>query len=146
MKNKSIALSIILLLSASTLFAQKLKYKDIFALLEKKQYEAAEPLLKQYLEKDIGNANALLYMGIINMEKYYKILPQDKQAAKKSKDDAIHYLQLAKLNMDKKEVSKNERYYQAYKRRDLRSGTFQVSQNDIVTDIDKRIAKLNEEN
>src|SRR5687768_16866303 len=107
MRNYIVVLSFVLAFCNSA-FAQKPKYKDIYALLEKKQYEAAEPLLRKYLETDKFNANAFLYMGIISMEKYYDPKLQDEQARNQAKNDAIYFFKQAKLWLNKKEVAKNE--------------------------------------
>ena len=44
---------------------KKIKYKDIFGLLNVKQYEQAEPFLKSYLKENDDNPNAYLFMGTI---------------------------------------------------------------------------------
>lgn len=141
MKINHIAFLLVLLLNPAA-YAQKIKYKDIFSLLEQKQYEAAEPLLKQYLEKDQNNPSAYLYMGIILMDKYYQTY--DPKAAKPIKDGAVNFLRQAKLRLDEREVSKNEKYYASYRRRNVRSGDMEVRLSDIVYDIDNRISKLTE--
>src|SRR3954468_13230692 len=63
---------IMLFLLVPAAYGQKVKYKDIFALLSTKQYEQAEPFLKKYLKDNDDNPNAYLYMGIIFQEKAYK--------------------------------------------------------------------------
>ena len=54
---------------STTAYGQKVKYKDIFGLLNTKQYEAAEPFLKRYLKENEDNPNAYLFMGTIFHEK-----------------------------------------------------------------------------
>ena len=78
---------VISLLSASITSAQKkVKYKDIFGLLSTKQYEAAEPFLKEYL-KENEDPNAYLFMGIVFQEK-------------SGKDDILRQTPLAIAHMD----------------------------------------------
>jgi hypothetical protein len=144
MRNISTLLFILLASISHSAFSQKVKYKDIFPLLEKKQYEAAEPLLKQYLEKEKNNPNATLYMGIVKMEKYFKLKNTDPEGAKLAKTDAIRFLKQAQLEINDWEVSKNEKYYSYYKRRNVRSGEIEVSVSDITYDIESRIKKLTE--
>ena len=60
---------VVLMLCISTVYGQKVKYKDIWGLLSTKQYETAEPFLKRYLKENDDNPNAFLYMGIIYHEK-----------------------------------------------------------------------------
>ena len=47
-------------LVVSQAFGQKIKYKDIFGLLNTKRYEEAEPFLKRYLKETDDNPNAFL--------------------------------------------------------------------------------------
>jgi hypothetical protein len=143
MKNIRTIIFLSLFCATHLAFSQKVKYKDIFPLLEKKQYDAAEPLLKKYLEKEQDNPNAVLYMGIIQMEKYFKLQSTDPQGAGKAKDEAIRYLTQAKNEVNEWEVSKNEDYYTYYKRRNVRTGKVEVNASDVTYDIENRLKKLN---
>ena len=58
-----------LVLAQPGIAQKKIKYKDIWGLLNTKQYEAAEPFLKAYLNENSDNPNAYLFMGIIYQEK-----------------------------------------------------------------------------
>lgn len=131
---------IMLLLLVQTAHGQKVKYKDIFALLSTKQYEQAEPFLKRYLKENDDNPNAFLYMGIIFQEKASKndILKQTALAVA-NMDSANLYYDKAYKMIDDREVRRNKEYYQAYNRRDLRTGEFGVKLSDIQFDIEKRI-------
>src|SRR5688572_11458531 len=78
----------IFLLFGPLCFAQKkVKYKDIFGLLNVKQFEQAEPFLKAYLKENDDNPNAYLFMGMIYQEK-------------SSKDDVLKQTNLAITHMD----------------------------------------------
>jgi hypothetical protein len=132
-------------LVSSAAYAQKVKYKDIFGLLSTKQYETAEPFLKKYLRDNDDNPNAFLYMGIIFQEKSAKM------DILKQTPTIIAYIDSAIINYDKayktiddREVRKNDEYYQAYNRRDLRTGEFGVKLSDIQFDIEKRVQALKE--
>lgn len=135
---------IVIFLMAQSVYGQKVKYKDIFALLSTKQYEKAEPFLKRYL-KDNNDPSAYLYMGIIFQEKSMKmdVLRQTHQAVA-SMDSAIIFYDKALKTIDEREVRKNKEYYQAYNRRDLRTGEFGVKHSDIQFDLEKRIEGLKE--
>lgn len=142
MNRKIVFLSACLLLSLSS-FSQKVKYKDLFVLLNAKQYEQAEPFLKSYLKDNDDNPNAYLFMGLIFHE---KVSNTDvlKQATQLSTfiDSAIFFYDKANKGLTEKEVSRNEEYYQAYNRRDLRTGKFGVTLSDIQFDLEKKIQGL----
>src|SRR5215831_2038420 len=99
----------ILLLISTAVSAQKVKYKDIFALLSTKQYEQAEPFLKKYLKDNDDNTNAFLFMGTIYQEKSLKndVLKQTNFALK-NMDSALFFYDKAYKMLDEKEVRKNK--------------------------------------
>ncbi|MEJ0029665.1 MAG: hypothetical protein WDO15_04545 [Bacteroidota bacterium] len=82
---------------AATVSAQKIKYKDLFVLLDSRQYKDAEPFLRKYLKDNTDNPNAHLYMGFILQEKCLKadVLKQSDLVASNA-DSSILYLDLAK--------------------------------------------------
>src|SRR5687768_4777588 len=129
----------------STSFGQKIKYKDIFGLLNTKRYEEAEPFLKRYLKETDDNPNAFLYMGIIYQEKSTKddVLKQTKRALAHM-DSAIFFYDKAYKAITEKEIKRNDEFYQAYNRRDLRTGEFGVKLSDIQFDLEKKIEGLRE--
>ena len=136
---------VISLLSASITSAQKkVKYKDIFGLLSTKQYEAAEPFLKEYL-KENEDPNAYLFMGIVFQEKSGKddILRQTPLAIAHM-DSAISFYQKAYQTITDKEIKRKDEYYQSYNRRDLRTGEFGVKLSDIQFDLEKKMEGLKE--
>jgi hypothetical protein len=133
------------LILPSEVYAQKVKYKDIFALLSTKQYEQAEPFLRRYLKENDDNANAYLFMGIIFQEKAQKtdILKQTPLALLLM-DSAIFYYDKTLPILDEREVRKNKEYYISYNRRDLRTGEFGVKHSDVQFDLEKRKEGLRE--
>lgn len=135
----------ILLFLISAAYGQKVRYKDIYALLSTKQFEQAEPFLKNYLRENDDNPNAFLFMGNIFQEKSSKndILKQTKLAIA-NMDSAILYYDRAHKSLDDREVRRNKEYYQAYNRRDLRTGKFGVKLSDIHFDIEKKAEGLKE--
>lgn len=135
----------ILLFLISSAFGQKAKYKDIYALLIAKQYEQAEPFLKNYLLENNDNPNAFLFMGNIFQEKSFKndILKQTTLAIA-NMDSAILYYRMAHQSLDDREIRRNQEYYKPYSRRDLRTGEFGVKLSDVQFDIEKKIESLSE--
>jgi hypothetical protein len=135
----------VLCLSTSSVYGQKVKYKDLFGLLSSKQYEQAEPFLKRYLKDNDDNPNAFLYMGIIFQEKAGKndILKQTSGAIA-NMDSAILFYDKAYKTITEKEVKRNDEYYQMYNRRDLRTGEFGVKLSDIQFDLEKKKEGLRE--
>lgn len=141
----------ILLLTAITIaissysFGQKVKYKDLFYLLNAKKYNDAEPFLKIFLNnpKKADHPNANFQMAFIYNEKYKS---KDMLTATEDKlfylDSAIHYFNLAKSLITEKEIKRNDEYYEDYYRRDLRTGKMGIKISDIQLDIETRIAGL----
>lgn len=125
--------------------AQKLKYKDIFTMLNNKQYEAAEPFLKQYLNETKDNSNAYLFLGIIYEQKAVK------GDVLRETDKILNYIDSAILLFNKtssmineKELKKQQEYYAMYSRTDLRTGTYGVKLSDVQYDLRKRVESLRE--
>ncbi len=137
------------LLCCCSLFAhsygQKVKYKDLFVLLNAKQYEQAEPFLRKYLAENDDNPNAFLFMGIIFQEKAGKtdVLKQTDMLTSQL-DSAVIFYDKAYKQLDEKEIKRNDEYYQAYNRRDLRTGKFGVKLSDVQFDLEKKMEALKE--
>jgi hypothetical protein len=145
MLKTTLAKFIALLLITSSVTAQKVKYKEIFPLLNNKQYDLAEPFLKTYMKEVTDNPNSYLFMGIIYKEKAEKediLLNTDRCI--QLMDSAILFFDKALKTIDEKEIRKNKEYYLNYNRRDLRSGEFEVKLSDIQFDLQKKIEGLRE--
>ncbi|MBS1682957.1 MAG: hypothetical protein JST48_14690 [Bacteroidetes bacterium] len=126
-------------------YAQKIKYKDLIILLSSKQYEKAEPFLKRYLKDNDDNPNAFLYMGITFQEKALKNDPLLQTGVLFTNiDSALIYYDKAYKTIDEREIRKNDEYYEAYSRRDLRTGKFVIKLSDVQLDIENRSNKLKE--
>lgn len=145
-KNRSFRFILVFfLLFSFSASAQKVKYKEIFGLLNTKQYEQAEPFLKAYLKDHDDNPNAWLFMGTIYQEKSQKmdILKQTAEVIQ-IMDSANIFFDVALKTIDERELRKNKEYYQAYNRRDLRTGEFGVKLSDIQFDLEKKIQGIRE--
>lgn len=141
-----ILLSILCFVSLlSPAFGQKVKYKDLFVLLNAKQYDQAEPFLRKYLAENDDNPNAYLFMGIIFQEKAANNdVLKHTEIMISNLDSAVIFYDKAYQQMDEKEIKRNDEYYQAYNRRDLRTGKFGVKLSDVQFDIEKKTKALKE--
>lgn len=124
-------------------FGQKIKYKDLFALLNARQYADAEPFLRKYLKDNDDNPNAFLQMGFIFQEKSQKSdVLKETQAAKTFADSAVIFYDKALKTITEKELKRNDEYYESYRRRDLRTGEFSIKLSDVQLEIEKRIQEM----
>lgn len=140
---KSLGLLIVLL--SWSLFAQgqKIKYKDLYVLLETKDYDRAEPFLRTYLIQEPDDANANLQMGFILEDKSESVdILKETARLIELCDSATLYYNKANSYIDEKEVKKHDEYYKDYYRRDLRTGKYGVKLADVKFDIEKRVSAL----
>jgi len=134
-----------MMLCAEIAVSQRVKYKDLWLLLNAAKYEEAEPFLRTFLAdpKNADEANAHLQMAFLLENKAEKndLLEQNNHLITNC-DSAIYFFGIAKQLITEKEVSKNDQYYQAYARRDLRTGKFGIKLSDVQYDIEKRVEAL----
>ncbi len=142
---RSIYFLLIVVLTVPSALAQKVKYKDLFILLNAKKYDEAEPFLKKYLKDNDDNPNAYLFMGSILQDKAVKsdILLQT-DVMLKTMDSAIFFYNKALQMMTEREINRNEEYYEAYSRRNQRTGKFEITLSDVKFDLEKRMQGLND--
>ncbi len=142
---KKIILFLLLGTIVTQLFAQKIKYKDLFPLLEAKSYEQGEPQLRTFLsnEKNAEEPNANLQFGFL-LDKYFQEgdILENRDEVFAYGDSAIQYLNKAIELIDEKELRKNDQYYQSFYRRDLRTGEFGIKVSDVHLDIEKRVEAI----
>ncbi|MTI21073.1 hypothetical protein E1176_08585 [Fulvivirga sp. RKSG066] len=128
--------------------AQKIKYKDLYPLLEAQKYEDAEPFLKEFLKDPKNkekNPNASYQLGAIyNQKALNNDILLETEAFQSNADSAILMYQQSLQLIDDRELKRNEEYYAAYKRRDIRSGKFGIKLGDIQFDIEGKIKSLEE--
>ncbi len=144
MKKTAIIILPILILSFN-IFGQKIKYKDLFPILDAKNYEQGIPTLNKFLSdpKNINHPNGNLQKGL-----YYEYLIKsyhlitDSVAVLNHTDSAVIFLSKAKSAITEKELKKRDEYYQSFHRRDLRSGEFGIKLSDVQLDIEKKIKNL----
>ena len=145
MNRKLAPLLLLFLFFSPALVAQKVKYKDLILLLNAKQYDQAEPFLKKYLKDNDDNPNAYLFMGIIFHEKASKKdVLKETALMTQDMDSAVLFYDKAYKAIDEKEIKRNSEYYEAYNRRDLRTGEFGVKLSDVKFDLEKKMQGLKE--
>ncbi len=131
--------------SLHTAYSQKVKYKDLIVLLEAKQFEKAEPFLRRYLKENPDNASAILYMGMTLQEKAANNdVLKNTEILISNCDSAVIFYDKAYNAITEKELKKNDEYYQAYSRRDLRTGEFVIKLSDVRLDLETRVKNLKE--
>lgn len=140
MNSKARLISFLLLCFGPLGFSQKIKYKDLFVLLNSKQYAESETYLKKYLKENDDNPNAYLFMGIIYQDKASKLdILKDTQAMVMNLDSAVYFYDKANKGITEKELSKHDEYYEMYNRRDLRTGKFGVNISDVKLDLEAKL-------
>ncbi|MBY0433134.1 MAG: hypothetical protein K2U26_03400 [Cyclobacteriaceae bacterium] len=141
MNSKSLLTLFLIILLTTVGWAQKIKYKELFVLLDARQFTEAEPYLKKYLRDNDDNPNAYLFMGMIYQDKAAKmdVLREAAQIAVQV-DSAVFFYEKAAKGITEKEINRNEEYYEKlYSRRDVRTGKFGVKLSDIQLDIESRM-------
>ena len=107
--------------------AQKLKYKNIYELLDSEQYGAALPDLTTFLHENPKHGSAMIYMGVVA-----QVYEKDCAKAKTFFGKALEII-------DQKELDKNKNYYGLWNRRNLRTGKYGVLLDDVRVDLDHRL-------
>jgi hypothetical protein len=138
-------LAILLLFTVFTAEGQKVKYKDLFVLLNAKKYNEAEPFLRSFLSdpKNADEPNANFQMGKMLQSQAEELDIVNQTDLYNAKiDTAITYYRKSLELIDEKEVKKRDEYYEDYFRRDLRSGKMGVKLSDVHLDIENIIEDL----
>ncbi len=128
--------------------AQKIKYKDLFYLIETGNYKDSDPLLKTFIKdpKNVEEPNANLQMAYLYERQVASSdILFDAEKLVLYVDSALYYFDQSLKFIDEKEVTKkNEEFYQAFQRRDIRTGKFGVKLADVQFDIENRTKALSE--
>ncbi len=125
--------------------AQKIKYKDLFPLLNSKNYSAEnEANLRIFLKNEKKpHANGNLQLAYIMEKEFYDYdLLADTTEIDLAADSAIFQLKKAKELIDEKELKRNDEYYQSFYRRDLRTGDFGIKISDVHLDLEKKVEDI----
>ncbi len=136
---KVVLYSILFLLTLGSVSAQKIKYKELFPILESKNYSEGEPKLRAFLAnpKNAEHPNANLQMVLLLKDKIkpLEIINDSSKIIKYCDSIQVFALRTKKLITDR-EVKKKDQYYKAYYKRDLRTGSFGIKSSHIHSDLD----------
>ena len=117
--------------------AQKVKYKDLFILLKAENYEVADPYIRLFLDSKPDHPNANYHMG--KMFQRYMLdedLINHQDDVILMADSSLTFYDNALKYITEKDVKKHDDdYYAEFKRRDMRTGKFDVKFNDVQLDI-----------
>lgn len=131
----------------SLTFGQKIKYKDIFPLLNSKSFtpENVAKLNTFLAQEKNPHPNGNLQLAFIREEKFYQVdILEDTTVVNALADSAIAQLNFAKELITEKEVGKkNAEFYNNFYRRDLRTGEFGIKLSDVHLDLEKKIEDIN---
>lgn len=123
------------------------KYKDIFPVLNEKNYQEGEPMLRSFMSdpKNDDHPNGNLQMALLLETKVDQLnIISDSTKVIRYCDSINRFYTNAILFITEKELKKREEYYKKYYRRDLRTGEFSIKKSDIDGDMEKRMAYYNE--
>lgn len=138
--------ALVLLLLSSNSHAQRrrrVKYKDLFPILQQQQYEEAEPFLRRFLVQDSDHPNANFQMALLFDHKALQVdVLGDPAEMKVLSDSAIIFYNNAIQYITQREIKRRDEYYIAYNRRDLRTGKFGIKLSDVHFDIENKIEGL----
>ncbi len=144
MKLKIAFLLLLLLPGMPTItLSQKVKYKDLYLLLNAKKYDDAQPFLYTFLTQKPDFPNAHYQLGLLYEYKAYNTdILQAQDTLNQYVDSARQYFASALTLITEKEVKKRDEYYQQFNRRDLRTGKFGIKLADVHDDIKDRDVQL----
>ncbi|WP_296619583.1 hypothetical protein [Marivirga sp.] len=131
------------LLFISSVEAQRIRYKNLFPILQSKDFTSAEPQLLKFLEDNDDEANAYFYLGEIIVSKLDTVIifPSTEKYDSMANLAISAYKKSISL-VDDREIRKNDNYYAAYNRRDLRTGKFGIKISDIHLDYENKIKEI----
>lgn len=144
MKTK-ITLLLVLLLSTSFVFAQKLKYKDLYPVIASRQYNDDILLtkLKEYKRLSPEEGNQYYQMGKLYFRRIDKFdVLKQLNGALQVADSGLYYFKRAKEVINEKEVKKKEDYYLEFLTSPEGATRPKVTIQVVFQDIDYMVKKL----
>jgi len=117
--------------------AQDLKYKDIYPLIESRNFSDAVPRLREFLQIEPDHPSANFQLALIYERRYksYDPITQQRPALKNAENSKFHFLK-AQMLIDEREIKKNgKKYYTNFAKMDER-GKLVVEYQDVKNKID----------
>lgn len=142
---KFLVLLLALFIPFCAALGQKVKYKELYPLLESRQYDLAIPLLRKYILDPKGQVNAnahlqmALYLEKVSME---QDIIKNTAGVSVYSDSAVMFYQKTRNLLTEKQLKKNQDYYRSYERRDVRTGKVGIKVADIQYQLGKNIDQL----
>ena len=136
-----ILVGFVVLSFVSSVSAQKVKYKDLFILLNAENFKDADPFLRKFIVDNPDHPNANYQMG--KMLQTYMMeadLIKDSLMINEFADSALLYLNKSLEVCTEKYVEKkhDDDYYAGHRRRNLRTGKFEVKLSDVQLEMEGR--------
>ena len=124
--------------------AQKVKYKDLFILLKAENYQDADPYLRLYLTQDPEDPHANYSMGKMLLEYLHQgdVLIEGDQLMDLADSSLLYFTRALNLTSEKFVKKNDDSYYADFRRRDMRSGKFEVKFSDVQLDMEEKIAEV----
>ncbi|MFC2124573.1 hypothetical protein ACFLU5_07155 [Bacteroidota bacterium] len=141
-------LYIVLFLIAAVAFdinAQELKYKDIYPLIESRDFSDAVPRLREFLQQEPDHPSANFQLALIYERRYksYDLIMQHKPAMKNAENAKLLFLN-AQMLIDDREIKKNgKKFYTNFARLDER-GKLTVEYQNVKDKIDSAYVEIDQ--
>ena len=136
----------LILCSTLQLSAQKVKYKDLFVFLNAENFTEGDRYLRIFLANEPDHPNANFYMGMM-LQSYLADIDmlQETERFGLVADSSVMFYEKSKGLITEKEVKKHDDdYYAAYRRRDMRTGKFEVTISDVYLKIEQSVNEVQE--
>lgn len=123
--------------------AQKMRFKDVYPLVENRMYNEAVPKLRDFLIYEPSHPSANLQLGLIYEMRYtsYDILTKNTLAVKNALQ-AQKYLYNANTLVDEREVRRNSDFYSNFSKPNPKSGRPMVEYVDVREKINRSVAEV----
>ena len=147
MMKRILIFGLFFIFSQGDLIAQKVKYKELFILLQAENFVDGERYLRIFIDNEPDHPNANYYMGVMLQQKLEGIdMLRETERYGAVADSSINYYQKSLQLITEKEVKKHDDdYYVMHSRRNKRTGKYEVSISDVHLGIEQRIKAVEQD-